>query len=208
MFYFVKTPGWLRKLYTQCIWSMPSDEKIIYISFDDGPHPFITPFVLDELKKYNAKASFFCIGKNVLAYPDVYKRIIDEGHATGNHSFNHLNGWKTNDSTYLNDVAEAKKTINSNLYRPPYGRIKRSQLRQLGSKRFNFKTIMWTVLSGDFDEKLPAEKCLENVLSKTRAGSIVVFHDSEKANIRMRYALTGSLKYFSGKGYRFEKISL
>jgi peptidoglycan-N-acetylglucosamine deacetylase len=208
MFYFVKTPGWLRKLYKQCIWSMPSDEKIIYLSFDDGPHPAITPFVLDELKKYNAKASFFCIGKNVLAYPDVYKRIIDEGHATGNHSFNHLNGWKTNDSTYLNDVAEAKKTINSNLYRPPYGRIKRSQLRQLGSNRFKLKTIMWTVLSGDFDEKLPAEKCLENVLSKTEPGSIVVFHDSEKANIRMRYALTGSLKYFSGKGYRFEKISL
>ena len=208
MFYFVKTPGWLRKLYKQCIWSIPSDEKIIYLSFDDGPHPAITPFVLDELKKYNAKASFFCIGKNVLAYPDVYKRIIDEGHATGNHSFSHLNGWKTNDSKYLNDVAEAKKNIDSNLYRPPYGRIKRSQLRQLGSKNFNLKTIMWTVLSGDFDEKLPAEKCLENVLSKTEAGSIVVFHDSEKANIRMRYALTGSLKYFSGKGYRFEKISL
>ena len=208
MFYFVKTPGWLRKLYKQCIWSIPSDEKIIYLSFDDGPHPAITPFVLDELKKYNAKASFFCIGKNVLAYPDVYKRIIDEGHATGNHSFSHLNGWKTNDSKYLNDVAEAKKNIDSNLYRPPYGRIKRSQLRQLGTKNFNLKTIMWTVLSGDFDEKLPAEKCLENVLSKTEAGSIVVFHDSEKANIRMRYALTGSLKYFSGKGYRFEKISL
>ena len=207
MFYFVKTPGWLKNIYKRSTWSIPVNDKIIYLSFDDGPHPVITPFVLDELKKYNAKASFFCIGKNVLAYPDVYKRIIDEGHATGNHSFNHLNGWKNDDSKYLNDIADAQKYIDSNLYRPPYGRIKRSQLRKLSSIGFNLKTIMWTVLSGDFDEKLSAEKCLENVLSKTESGSIVVFHDSEKANIRMRYALTGSLKYFSGRGYRFEKIS-
>ena len=208
MFYLVKTPGWLKKLYKQCTWLIPSAEKIIYLSFDDGPHPSITPFVLDELKKYNAKASFFCIGKNVLAYPDVYKRIIDEGHTTGNHSFNHLNGWKTNDSTYLHDIAEAQKIIDSNLYRPPYGRIKRSQLRKLSSAPFNLKTIMWTVLSGDFNEKLSPEGCLENVISKTEPGSIVVFHDSEKANIRMRYALAGSLKHFSEEGYRFEKISL
>ncbi|MEP7165554.1 MAG: polysaccharide deacetylase family protein [Ferruginibacter sp.] len=208
MFYFVKTPGWLKKLYKQCTWSMPAGDKIIYLSFDDGPHPAITPFVLDELKKYNAKASFFCIGKNVMAYPDVYKRIIDEGHATGNHSFNHLDGMKTNDILYLNDIAEARKVIDSNLYRPPYGRIKRSQLKQLGSANVNLKTIMWSVLSGDFDGSVSPEECLKNVLSKTEAGSIVVFHDSEKANTRMRYALSGSLKYFSGKGYRFDKIIL
>lgn len=208
MFYFVKSPGWLKFLYNQCIWSIPSVEKIIYLSFDDGPHPEITPYVLDELKKYNAKASFFCIGKNVLAYPDIYKRILDEGHATGNHSFNHLNGWKTSDNNYLNDIAEAKLHINSNLYRPPHGRIKKSQLRILVMDGFNLKTIMWTVLSGDFDEKVSPEGCLNNVLKNTASGSIVVFHDSEKANSRMRYALTGSLKYFSGKGYRFEKISV
>ena len=208
MFYLVKTPDWLKNLYPQCVWSIPSDEKIIYLSFDDGPHPSITPFVLDELKKYNAEASFFCIGKNVLAYPEVYKRIINEGHATGNHSFNHLNGWKTSDSKYLDDIAAAKKCINSNLYRPPYGRIKRSQLRQLSTNRFNLKTVMWTVLSGDFNEKLSPEDCLQNVLSKTKPGSIIVFHDSEKANIRMRYALTASLEYFKGEGYRFKKISL
>ena len=156
MFYFVKTPGWLKRLYKQCTWSIPVHEKIIYLSFDDGPHPAITPFVLDELKKYNAKASFFCIGKNVLAYPDVYKRIIDEGHAVGNHSFNHLNGWETNDAAYLDDIAEAKKYIDSYLFRPPYGRIRRFQLSQLSAKRFNLKTIMWTVLSGDFDDKITA----------------------------------------------------
>lgn len=208
MFYFVKTPGWLSKFYSKCVWSIPVQEKIIYLSFDDGPHPSITPFVLDELKKYNAKASFFCIGKNVLAHPDVYKKIIDEGHAVGNHSFNHLNGWKTNDEVYLDDIAEAKKYIDSNLYRPPYGRITKFQLGQLSLSRFNLKTIMWTVLSGDFDIKASPEKCLKNVLAKTKPGSIIVFHDSEKANIRMRYALSGTLKHFSEKGYRFEKISL
>jgi peptidoglycan/xylan/chitin deacetylase (PgdA/CDA1 family) len=144
----------------------------------------------------------------VFAYPDVYKRIMDEGHAIGNHSYNHINGWITNDVVYLNDIAEAQKIIQSNLYRPPYGRIKRSQIKELSSGRFNMKTIMWTVLSGDFDEKLSPEKCLENVLAKTKAGGIIVFHDSEKANIRMRYALSGTLKFFSEKGYQFEKISL
>jgi peptidoglycan/xylan/chitin deacetylase (PgdA/CDA1 family) len=208
MFYLVKTPGWLRKFYSKCVWSIPVREKIIYLSFDDGPHPEITAFVLDELSKYNAKASFFCIGKNVLAHPDVYRRIIDEGHAVGNHSFNHLNGWKTDDKIYLDDIAEAKKYIDSNLYRPPYGRITRFQLSQLSLNRFDLKTIMWTVLSGDFDVNASPEKCLKNVLSKTGPGSIIVFHDSEKANTRMRYALSGTLKYFSGKGYRFEKISL
>lgn len=208
MFYFVKTPGWLKGLYGQCTWSIPANERVIYLSFDDGPHPTITPFVLDELKKYNAKASFFCIGKNVLAYPEVYKRIIEEGHAVGNHSFNHLNGWKTDDAAYLDDIAEAKKYIDSNLYRPPYGRIKRFQLSQLTGNHFKLKTIMWTVLSGDFDEKISPEKCLKNVLQHSEAGSIVVFHDSEKANDRMRYALSGCLQYFSGKGFRFEKISV
>jgi len=206
MFYIVKTPGWLKKLYKQCIWSVPVSEKIIYLSFDDGPHPVLTPFVLDELKKYNAKASFFCIGKNVLAYPDIYKRIIDEGHTIGNHSFNHLNGWKTADDIYLDDIAEAQKYIDTRLFRPPYGRINRFQLSQLSLNRFNLKTVMWTVLSGDFDKKLSPENCLENVLLNCEPGSIVVFHDSDKAAIRMKYALTGTLNYFSSIGYRFEKI--
>ena len=208
MFYFVKTPGWIKKLYNRSTWSIPVNEKIIYLSFDDGPHPVITPFVLDELKKYNAKACFFCIGKNVLACPEVYKRIIEDGHTVGNHSFNHLNGWKTNDALYLDDIAAAKKYIDSNLYRPPYGRITRFQLKQLAMPRFNLKTVMWTVLSGDFDKSISPEKCLQNVIRKSEPGSIIVFHDSEKANERMRYALSGTLEHFSKKGYRFEKIVL
>ena len=208
MFYFVKTPGWLKNIYKRFTWSIPVNDKIIYLSFDDGPHPVITPFVLDELKKYNAKASFFCIGKNVLAYPEVYKRIIEEGHSVGNHSFNHLNGWKTVDALYLDDIAEAKKYIDSNLYRPPYGRITRFQLGQLSLPRFNLKTVMWTVLSGDFDTGITPEKCLRNVLYKCSPGSIVVFHDSEKANERMRYALSGTLEHYAKDGYRFEKIEL
>ena len=206
MFYLSKMPRWISAFYKQCIWSVPVTEKKIFLSFDDGPHPTITPFVLDELKKYNARASFFCIGKNVLAFPEVYKRIIDEGHAVGNHSFNHLNGWKTNDAIYLDDIAEAKKYIDSNLFRPPYGRITRFQLDQLNKPRFKLKTVMWSVLSGDFDTKLSPEKCLKNVLNNSKPWSIIVFHDSEKAMERMRFALAGTLEQLSKKGYSFEKL--
>jgi peptidoglycan/xylan/chitin deacetylase (PgdA/CDA1 family) len=207
MFYLVRSSWWIRKLYNQCTWKINVKEKNIYLSFDDGPHPTITPFVLDELKKYDAKASFFCIGKNVVANPEVYRRIIDEGHTVGNHSQHHLNGWKTNNEVYLNDIAFAKKYIESNLYRPPYGKIKFSQLKQLASPKFNLKTIMWSVLSGDFDESITKEKCFQNVIQHAKAGSIIVFHDSNKAFERMRYALPGTLRYFTEKGYKFERIS-
>jgi len=206
MFYLVKTPGWLRRFYGNCTWSMPAEKKKLYFSFDDGPHPVITPFVLDELKKYNAKASFFCIGKNVKAYPEVYRRIIEEGHSVGNHSFNHLNGWKHADDKYLEDIAAAKEYIDSNLFRPPYGRIRKSQLREIAKEKLALNTIMWTVLSGDFDQNITPAKCLENVLNNSKAGSIVVFHDSEKADSRMRYALRGALEYFAGKGFEFDRI--
>ncbi len=206
MFYFAKTPWWLKKIYSNCIWEVPGKEKKIYLSFDDGPHPTITPFVLDELKKYGAKAIFFCIGKHVITYPEVYKRIIEEGHAIGNHTFNHLNGWKTPDSIYLNDIAEAKNYIDSNLFRPPYGKISFFQLKQLGLPRFNLKTIMWSVLSGDFDKNISGEKCLNNVVLNCKPGSIIVFHDSDKAYERISYALPRVLKYFTDQGYQFEKI--
>lgn len=208
MLYLAKTPWWLRVFYRQCTWLMPGSGRNIYLSFDDGPHPEITPFVLDELKKYDARATFFCIGKNVLAYPDVYKRIIDEGHAVGNHSHNHLNGWKTKDADYLDDIAMASQYISSNLFRPPYGKITRVQLQALSKPRFNMHSVMWSVLSGDFDSRITPGKCLENVLKNTRPGSIVVFHDSEKAAGRMRYALTGTLEHFKNGGFGFEKISL
>ncbi len=207
MLYFVKTPRWLRFFYKQCIWRIPSDEKSIYITFDDGPHPEITSFVLDELKKYNAKATFFCIGDNVVKYPAIYTRIIEEGHAVANHTFNHLNGWKTSDKIYLDNTAEAMKWIDSKLFRPPYGRISRFQLTQLAAPRFQMKTIMWTVLSGDFDKDILKETCSQNVILNAKNGSIVVFHDSEKAQERMCFALTETLKYFSKKGFQFKKIT-
>lgn len=206
MFYFVKTPGWLRKLYPGCTWRLSTEEKIIYLTFDDGPHPVATSFVLEALKKYRAKATFFCIGKNVLEQPELYNRIVDEGHSVGNHTFNHLNGWKTKDDAYLHDIAEAKKYIDASLFRPPYGRITKFQLNLLSTERFNLTPVMWTVLSGDFDVKLDKHKCLQNVIKNTGEGSIVVFHDSEKAFDRMEFALPKMLEYFTKKGYRFEKI--
>jgi len=206
MFYFVRTPGWLKKIYSNSLWQVPGTDKTIYLTFDDGPHPSITSFVLDELKKYNAKATFFCIGNNVVKYPDTYARILNEGHAVGNHTFNHLNGWKTSNEEYLRDIKEAKKHIDSVLFRPPYGRITRFQQKILTGAAYGLKTVMWTVLSGDFDPAVTPEKCLKNVMQNTSGGAIVVYHDSEKAAEKMRYSLPIVLKHFSKKGYRFEKI--
>ena len=206
MLYFVRTPVWLQKLFPNRIWEMNPLEKKVYISFDDGPHPLHTPFVLNQLKRYNAKATFFCIGNNVVKYPEVYKQIIEEGHQVGNHTFNHLNGKKTNNTIYIENISEAAKYIDSNLFRPPYGRIKSFQAKIITQLNKPYKIIMWTVLSGDFDPKISAQRCLENVLFKTTAGSIVVFHDSEKASEKMMYALPAFLKHFSEKGFVFEKI--
>jgi peptidoglycan-N-acetylglucosamine deacetylase len=206
MFYLVKTPNWLQWLWPNYLWKMKESGKTIFLSFDDGPHPIHTPFVLDELKKYNAKATFFCIGKNVVQYPVVYRRIIDEGHAVGNHTFNHLKGRKCKDETYMKDIADAANFIDSKLFRPPYGSIKLFQAKLLTQNKYPYKIVMWTVLSGDFDKKLSKESCLENVLFKTGAGDIVVFHDSDKAAKKMRYALPALLKNLFERGYGFEKI--
>ncbi len=208
MKYLVKTPWIVKKLWPSYTWSVDTKEKIIYLTFDDGPHPVATPFVLDELKKYNAKATFFCIGKNVIAYPGIYKRILEEDHVVGNHTQHHLNGWKTEDDVYLKDIAEASNYIDSGLFRPPYGRIRRFQAKNIqhAMKQADPKIIMWTVLSGDFDTTLSKEKCLENVVLNTEPGSIIVFHDSEKALPLLQYALPLFLSLFAEKGYRFHKI--
>ncbi|MGB3005281.1 MAG: polysaccharide deacetylase family protein [Chitinophagaceae bacterium] len=202
MNYFIKTPWWLKKVYPNRIWSIDTNEKNIYLTFDDGPHPVVTTFVLDELAKYNAKASFFCIGKNVQSFPEIYNRIITEGHRVGNHTQNHLNGWETNNEPFLADVSEASKYIQSDLFRPPYGRIRSAQVKELK----NYKIVMWDVLSGDFDESLSKEKCLQNVIRKTSNGSIVVFHDSEKAFQRLKYVLPLVLDFFRDSGYSFKSI--
>lgn len=202
--YFIKTPGWLKKIYNNYVWHLPGDGKTLYLTFDDGPHPVATPFVLDELRKYNAKATFFCIGKNVLAEPEIYKRTLQEGHSVGNHTHNHLNGWKTADDIYIANITLAANAIQSNLYRPPYGRIKTSQGRTL--RNAGYKVIMWDVLSGDFDRKITAEKCSNHVILKSQPGSVIVFHDSEKAFTNMSFALQQVLKFFSDKGFQFKGI--
>jgi peptidoglycan-N-acetylglucosamine deacetylase len=213
--YFITTPWWLRKFFPGCIWDIKANEKVIYLSFDDGPHPTITPFVLAELKKYNAKATFFCIGDNVKKFPQIYQQVINEGHAIGNHTMHHINGWQNNDDDYLMDIAEANKYIKSNLFRPPYGRIKRSQIKKLKSENKQpptannqLQTVMWSVLAGDWVATLSPQKCFEQVKDKIYPGCIVVFHDSEKANERMSYTLPKLLKHFTRLNYTFKKIEL
>ena len=150
--YLVKTPFWLKALYPSCTWKMPGSKKVLYLSFDDGPHPEATPFVLATLKKYNAKASFFCIGKNVVEHPSIYATVIEQGHSVGNHTYHHLNGWKTDNATYIQDIKKAAACINSHLFRPPYGRMDRAQIKKIKKDTtLPQKIIMWDVLSGDFE---------------------------------------------------------
>lgn len=208
MFYLTKSPGWLQQLFKGRVWKMGAAEKKIYLTFDDGPHATITPVVLDTLAAFNAKATFFCIGKNVVANPYVYRRILGDGHAVGNHTFDHLNGWQTDDDVYLDNIAMAKQYIDSNLFRPPYGKISSFQQKRLNAPRFRLHTVMWTVLSADFDQEVSKEKCLQHVLLQAGNGSIIVFHDSDKAKDNMLYALPEVLKYFSESGYLFERIVL
>jgi peptidoglycan/xylan/chitin deacetylase (PgdA/CDA1 family) len=209
--YFIKTPWWLKKLYPNYVWNMPPDrQSTVYLTFDDGPHPEITPWIMSELKRYNAKATFFCIGKNVEQHPKVYKKILDEGHATGNHTQNHINGWKVSVEEYKRDVSTAALHIRSNLFRPPYGRIKISQAPAIAEamRKNTAKIIMWDVLAGDFDRSVMPENCLSNVLRYTAAGSIVVFHDSEKAYKNLVYTLPTVMQHFTKKGCLFNKIEI
>jgi peptidoglycan/xylan/chitin deacetylase (PgdA/CDA1 family) len=202
----VKTPWLIRKVFSNLTWKIPTREKILYLTFDDGPHPAATPFVLEQLEKFNAKATFFCLGKNVTVHPTIYSRILNNDHAVGNHSFNHLNGWKVKDKDYFDDIIAARKYIDSLLFRPPYGRITSFQARELSRPPIGFKIVMWDVLSKDYNLNLSGEDCAFNVIRHSEEGSIVVFHDSEKALPRMQKALTSTLQYFSDKGWRFEAI--
>ena len=206
--YWIKTPRWLPRLFPrELIWKMPpGPQPAVFLSFDDGPHPEATPFVLDQLKAYGAKATFFCIGKNVAAFPDIYKRILDEGHTAGNHTQHHLNGWKQDNHVYLNDIVKAARYIDSHNFRPPYGRIKQSQARRLSQAKRPWKIYMWDVLSGDFDTSISPEECAENVLEHVEPGSIVVFHDSKKAFPRMRYALPKMLQYCKEKNWEMKAL--
>jgi peptidoglycan/xylan/chitin deacetylase (PgdA/CDA1 family) len=219
MFYTVKTPWFLKRIiYPSLTWEKPTKEKILYLTFDDGPHPTATPFVLEQLKQYNAKATFFCIGKNVAEHKEIYQQVLNEGHKVGNHTFDHLNGWTTDNETYFRNIFEATKYIDSNLFRPPYGRITKLQAKVLQGinergpalveKNENknlpsFTIIMWSIVSGDFDEKISPQKCFQNVLRDVKPGNIIVFHDSSKAWPRMSFALPPMLEHFSKQGYSF-----
>lgn len=206
--YFLKIPWWMPKLFPQYTWRMHDGEKAVYLTFDDGPHPAITPWVLEQLAAYGAAATFFCIGKNVVQYPDVYQQILAAGHRTGNHTYSHPNGWKTETTAYLEDVKKASAVIDSDLFRPPYGRIKRRQAAGISRAmdKKNFRVIMWDVLSADFDVNFSPERCAGIVLKHVRPGSIVVFHDSEKAFPNLRVALPRLLEALSHQGYSFRKL--
>jgi peptidoglycan/xylan/chitin deacetylase (PgdA/CDA1 family) len=207
MAYWVQTPWWVKKLYSNLIWDMPVEDKpAVYITFDDGPHPEITPFVLEQLNLHNAKATFFCIGKNVVANTEIYNSIIKDGHAIGNHTQNHLNGWKTDTAAYLENIQQAAGYINSRLFRPPYGRIKRKQALLLSKSDPAWKICMWDILSGDFDKNITPEQCLENVLKYIKPGSIIIFHDSEKAWERMKFALPKVLEHCKEKNWQLKAL--
>ncbi|MDD4373279.1 MAG: polysaccharide deacetylase family protein [Bacteroidales bacterium] len=199
----VTVPAFLRIFYPSLLWQMPAGNQTLYLTFDDGPHPEITTKVLDMLDHYQARATFFCVGENVERFPQTYAEILNRGHRTGNHSMNHLNGWKTNLNLYYENVNECRKLVDSDLLRPPYGRITPSQIQALKKE---YKIVMWSVLSYDFNAETTPDQCLNYVIEHAEDGSIIVFHDSEKSKRNMLTALPEVLRYYSSKGYRFEKL--
>jgi len=203
--YFKRTPWWIQKLYPSLIWKIAPKANQVYLTFDDGPHPTITPFVLEELKKYNATATFFCVGDNIAKYPETFEAIINAGHQVANHTYHHVNGWKTRIKTYLREYTQTEQLTQSRLFRPPYGRITPTQVAKIATKA---QIIMWNRLSGDFNKSISPETCLQNVIGNgLNVGDIVLFHDSEKALERMQYALPRTLDYIYQNGLTAEKIT-
>lgn len=222
-FYWIKTNKLIKRIFSNYVWDIPNTEKKIYLTFDDGPTPEITEWVLEELKKHQAKATFFCIGKNINNHSAIFLKIINEGHSVGNHTYNHLKGWNTSIEDYLENTDLCKSEIlnalpvrhhsdlnseisnqQSKLFRPPYGKIRRLQSKRL--RQLGYKIIMWDVLSADFDQTITPEKCLKNVLQNVQSGSIIVFHDSVKAFKNLEYTLPRSLEVLKQKGFVFEVI--
>ncbi|MFG6684985.1 polysaccharide deacetylase family protein [Mariniflexile sp. HNIBRBA6329] len=215
----VKTPLVAKKMFPNYVWDIATDDKVIYLTFDDGPTPKITNWTLNTLKEYNAKATFFCIGNNIEKHPDIFQNILDDGHTIGNHTHNHIKGWKTKAAEYLENVNLCETVIKNqissssiinqkssivNLFRPPYGQITPKQGKELIA--LDYKIIMWDVLSFDWDQSVSKETCFNNVISKATNGSIVVFHDSFKASKNMTYSLPLLLEYFTKKGFIFESL--
>ena len=204
MFYAVKTPKFLTYLFSSLVWKIPNDKKTVYLTFDDGPTEKVTRKILEVLKNENVKASFFCVGKNVEKYPDLFTCIKEEGHAVGNHTNTHLNGWKTNKKQYLEDVEEADKLIKSNLFRPPYGKLNWRSKRDLQRK---YKIVMWDVAGGDFDHHLSIKDVVKNIINNVNTGSIVVLHDNRKFMSKTVEALPIIIKELKAKKYRFGLIN-
>jgi peptidoglycan/xylan/chitin deacetylase (PgdA/CDA1 family) len=213
--YLVKTPKLVQRMYPKRVWSLPAELNSLFLTFDDGPIPEVTPWVLDTLANFDAKATFFCIGENVRKHPDLFKRIISEGHSVGNHTFNHLKGWKTSTEAYIENVSVAEDEMRLNnydpsgnrgypLFRPPYGKLKRNQANILQKK--GYKIVMWDVLSFDWDGTVSKEKCFSNVSKHIESGSIVVFHDSLKAEKNLRYALPKVLELAVAHNYKLKAL--
>ncbi len=205
-------PRFIQRLYPERIWAFSRSINAIYLTFDDGPIPEITPWVLNTLHKHNAKATFFCIGDNVQKYPELFKNILSEEHTVGNHTFNHLNGWKANTDEYVKNVLKCQEILNSEsriqnselLFRPPYGKLTSNQAKNL--QKNGFKIVMWDIISYDYDASVSEEQCLQNVLKNIKPGSIIVFHDSLKAEKNLRYVLPKVLEYISEKGWRSSSL--
>jgi len=195
--------GWIKRFYPDVVWDCSGNGKTLYLTFDDGPTPEITDEVLKILNDYKAMATFFCLGRNVERHPEIYGRIVEAGHAVGNHTYSHLRGWKHEVKTYLSDVELASLYIKSSLFRPPYGQIKRGQLQQLRSK---YKIVLWDVMSHDYENRISKERSLKSVTKYAKEGSIVVFHDSVKAWEKLRYILPRVLEEFKIKGFIFKQL--
>ena len=211
--YLVKSPLLLKWYYPALTWHKNRDDKVIYLTFDDGPIPDVTAFVLNTLAQYQAKATFFCIGDNIEKHPEIFQKIIQNGHSIGNHTFNHLKGWNFSTEEYIENTLKCENAITSNseiknlkskIFRPPYGKIKPSQSKIL--QKMGYKIIMWDVLSVDYDKEISPEQCLENIIQNTVSGSIIACHDSLKAFKNLEYALPKAIEYLKNKGFVFERI--
>jgi peptidoglycan-N-acetylglucosamine deacetylase len=197
------TPQLMPWLVPSIIWKMPQEGKNIYLTFDDGPHPEITPWVMDELDKHNAKGTFFCVGDNVRKFPATFDEVLSRGHRIGNHTHNHISGWATDNKAYLNNIALCDEYTQTNLFRPPYGKIGPMQLREVRKK---YKVVYWSILSRDFEATLDVQESLAYMLENTGDGAIVLFHDSVKAEKNLKALLPRFLEHFAAQGYSFLAI--
>jgi peptidoglycan/xylan/chitin deacetylase (PgdA/CDA1 family) len=200
-----RIPGIFPILFPRWKWRENKGEKAVYLTFDDGPHPEITPWAIQKLAEYEAKATFFCVGENAEKYPDIIKLIEENGHKTGNHTHNHLKGWENADADYINNVKKATVQLPGSLFRPPYGRIKPSQAKKLRNQ--GFEIVMWSLLSCDYDPKLNRKKSLKKLMTHSQNGSIVVFHDSEKAFENLKFLLPAYLEFLKNKGFEMKVLS-